>query len=566
MRPRTIFAASLMLTGLLTTAARAEDGYQHGRLRYVEPGVTLQRATDVAADEADVNTPFLPGDRVWTDASGRAEFQFPDGSLVRLDRRSKLDYAGHEQDRGERIVLRLWSGSLFLRAHERDSSFEVETPGGTVQGLDRSLVRVDVDAGEARVSVYDGEAVLDDGQGQIRLAAGERTYSRWGERAQEPERFDLGERDEFASWDEGHDTDDRWAAQSARYLPDELGAYSSDFDEYGDWRYETTIGYVWIPRVEVGWRPYWHGRWCWTPYGWTWVPNERWGWAPFHYGRWDYSGPFGWYWIPGRTWGPAWVSWAVGGGYVGWCPLGRHDRPVVAWGDHGRGNDRDRYDRGHAVPRGRAPLDESAWSVVRRGDLGRRDVARLRVPGEQAASAALRVADSASFRPTHDGLQLRQGAVPRAISTRPSPGDFVRELAVDNKTTIPSPWFRRGAVPRGDGSYGRGSAPEAQSRGTEPRESAARRASPRQAPWYAPTSGAEAAQATRHELARGLLDRDGYTIPIQKIQDTSTHFPIFGTIADYGNLVITTPGRALKIHNLPHPKRWEREIQQRINL
>ena len=39
----------------------------------------------------------------------------------------------------------------------------------------------------------------------------------------------------------------------------------------------------------------------------------------------------------------------------------------------------------------------------------------------------------------------------RAIRTRPTPGDFVRELGVDNKTTIPAPWFRRdGAARRGE--------------------------------------------------------------------------------------------------------------------
>ena len=31
---------------------------------------------------------------------------------------------------------------------------------------------------------------------------------------------------------------------------------------------------------------------------------------------------------PGRHWAPAWVSWAVGPGYVGWSPLGWNDQPV----------------------------------------------------------------------------------------------------------------------------------------------------------------------------------------------------------------------------------------------
>ena len=337
MRSRTLVAAAV-LGGLVALPAFAEDGYRHGRVRFVEPGVTLQRATEVSAEEALANLPFLPGDRVWTDTAGRAEMQFPDGTIVRVDRRSKLDYAGHEEGQDERIVLRLWSGSALVRVRSRGfARFEIETPAGMVQALDRGIVRVDVEAGETRVSVYAGEAVLDDGRRQVRLASGERTWARWGAEAEEPRRFDPGEDDEFARWDGLRESEDRWAARSAEYLPDELDAYAGEFEANGAWQYEGTSGYVWVPRVAVGWQPYSNGHWTWTPYGWTWVPYERWGWAPSHYGRWGFSASFGWYWAPGRTWGPGWVSWAVGGGYVGWCPLGWRNRPVHPWGWSGHG-------------------------------------------------------------------------------------------------------------------------------------------------------------------------------------------------------------------------------------
>lgn len=32
----------------------------------------------------------------------------------------------------------------------------------------------------------------------------------------------------------------------------------------------------------------------------------------------------GWVWVPGVEWAPAWVSWRVGGGYIGWAPLPPH--------------------------------------------------------------------------------------------------------------------------------------------------------------------------------------------------------------------------------------------------
>ena len=501
MRSRTLVAASV-LGGLVAQPAFAEDGYRHGRVRFVEPGVTLQRATEVSAEEAVANLPFLPGDRVWTDTAGRAEMQFPDGTIVRVDRRSKLDYAGHEEGQDERIVLRLWSGSALVRVRSRGfARYEIETPAGMVRALDRGIVRVDVEAGETRVSVYAGEAVLDDGRRQVRLASGERTWARWGAEAEEPRRFDAGEDDEFARWDGLRESEDRWAARSAEYLPDELDAYAGEFEANGAWQYEGTSGYVWVPRVAVGWQPYSNGHWTWTPYGWTWVPYERWGWAPSHFGRWGFSASFGWYWAPGRTWGPAWVSWAVGGGYVGWCPLGWGNRPIHPWGWSGhRGFG---GQQGHAVPRG-GRGHGSSWNVVRHDDLGGRDVARRRVPVDRVDPTVLRPASSYAARPTRDGRGLREtDTVARAISRRPTPGDFVRELGVDNRTTIPAPWTRGyGPAPAGvDGArYGAQRREESrQSRsatatvpwggatgGSSGRAPESRAASPRRAPRPAP--------------------------------------------------------------------------------
>jgi ferric-dicitrate binding protein FerR (iron transport regulator) len=136
MRPRiTIAAWTLTLAGVLSAPAHADDGYRHGWLRFVEPGVSLERAEATVAEEADANEPFLPGDRIWTNADGRAEFQFPDGALLRLDRRSKLDYSGHEERDGDQVFLRLWSGSAYLRTRARDVEFQIETPGGVLRSV-----------------------------------------------------------------------------------------------------------------------------------------------------------------------------------------------------------------------------------------------------------------------------------------------------------------------------------------------------------------------------------------------------------------------------------------------
>jgi hypothetical protein len=173
----------------------------------------------------------------------------------------------------------------------------------------------------------------------------------------------------------------------------------------------------------------------WSAYGWTWVPYESWGWAPFHYGRWGYSGALGWYWIPGNVWGPAWVSWAVGGDYVGWCPLGHGDRPVVV----------DNRPREHAVPRGSLAVSNvQPWIYARKGDISARDLPRRRLEMRPSEIQNARVAESPTARPSRDFTRVteapvapRERAVPRGGSLKPTIGDTVPELRYDPTTQIP---------------------------------------------------------------------------------------------------------------------------------
>jgi hypothetical protein len=467
----------------LPGVAAADDDYRHGRIRYVEDGVTIQRAAEPAAEEAQPNIPFLPGDRIWTDERGRVEFQFESGAFLRLDNGTKLDYLDNP---GDRVVLRLWSGGLYVHEFRGgDTDFEIETPGGVVNTRGRGVFRIDAVSGETRVSVYEGEATLEGGRG-ARIREGERVYARDGEVVRGPMSFDTRDADDFAMWADDRQEGVRYARQRPADVPEEAAPYYDELYDHGSWSQEASIGYVWRPRVAVGWQPYSFGRWMWTAYGWTWIPNEPWGWAPFHYGRWGYS-PAGWYWIPQRRWGPAWVTWAVGGPYVGWCPLGFGNRPVIVYERRHRG--------GHAIPR----AGRGSWVYARQGDLTARDLARRRVEVDPAELSNVRVLSSPRARLTKDLRVIEAPATPatkvagpRVVRTKPTPGDTVPELRNDNQTTIPAPIARRrrdSSEERHDrgNSFGEAAgpstraaprAPEATAAGEEPER---RRAAPRSA-------------------------------------------------------------------------------------
>ncbi len=108
-------------------------------------------------------------------------------------------------------------------------------------------------------------------------------------------------------------------------------SFNSALHGYGEWVSVAGLGRAWRPWVEVGWRPYTHGRWVRTVYDWTWVAYEPWGYIPHHYGSWAHCA-YGWVWVPGYAYTPANVVWVHAGGYVGW-----YARPPSGWSHAARG-------------------------------------------------------------------------------------------------------------------------------------------------------------------------------------------------------------------------------------
>lgn len=109
---------------------------------------------------------------------------------------------------------------------------------------------------------------------------------------------------------------------SAQQVGVSFQMFYDNLSPYGRWLDNPIHGYVWIPNVGVGFRPYYtSGHWVYTDDGWAWFSDYPWGWAPFHYGRWFYEPIYGWMWVPGTEWGPAWVVWRHAVGCYGWAPL-----------------------------------------------------------------------------------------------------------------------------------------------------------------------------------------------------------------------------------------------------
>ena len=329
-----------VLTAALTTAgaasARAQDEPSADlppplRVTVADGDVTLVR--DGASVAVEPNLPLIEGDRLRT-AGGRAELGIPRGAVVFLDRHSALDVRAYNR-------VRLLEGRLRVASpgSAEPPDLVVDAPGATITPSSVASFLVEATVGprgdEVVVRVDDGVVELAGDRETLLVRAGESAALRADGRPTPASGYTRAERNEFDVW-----TGERMrayepgpaATPAADYLPDELGSYRGTLSRYGSWDYDEDYGHVWYPSVEADWRPYSVGRWDRVgAYGWFWIGSDPWAWPTHHYGRWGYRAGR-WFWAPRRVWAPAWVSWSIGPGYVGWCPLGFDDRPVFGFG------------------------------------------------------------------------------------------------------------------------------------------------------------------------------------------------------------------------------------------
>lgn len=293
------------------------------RLSLVNGDVQVQAEDGDEWVPAVANMPLAGGDRIWVPAGGRAEVQVLGGVYLRLDARTALDIL-ELQD--EAFQFHLAEGRAYINNRKGGADhIQVDTPHATAGIFDNSIVMVDANPdGNTDVSVIRGYALVETERGRTRVPAGNALHLTDGLGA---EIAPIDPPDAWESWNRTRDRRLADAAESLRYIPDELDDYAYDLDDHGRWHYLQEYGYVWAPRVSLsaGWSPYRQGRWVWSRGHYVWISYEPWGWAPYHYGRWTHAARIGWCWVPPSRgavwWGPGYVGWVHTPTSVAWVPL-----------------------------------------------------------------------------------------------------------------------------------------------------------------------------------------------------------------------------------------------------
>ncbi|MCI0602382.1 FecR domain-containing protein [bacterium] len=358
---------TIAIVAFLTTISFAADRYV--RLRSVEGDVSIYPSDGQRPTDATVNTPLMDRDEIQTQ-DGRAELSFRNGITVRIG-----DYSSVRlESTYSPMTIQLLQGTVFLDSHLIDrfrDELVLRAGDAEVYLLDEGNIRVDLgDEGAIRVTTIEGQAEVKANGQRVLVNSGERTYIDPGREPEEPETF-RGSTDELDEWNESrmeyYADGDLGGGNYDDYVDEDIYYDSYDLGGYGDWRNSGSYGYVWVPHVDYGWRPYYDGRWSYGNAGWFWISNEPWGWAPYHYGRWGWSLDFGWYWIPGNVFAPSWVSWYSYGDYIGWCPLNYYNYPIYY---HNYYNYHNNYYRYPSIQKQKTLDASNSWTFVKKNDLG----------------------------------------------------------------------------------------------------------------------------------------------------------------------------------------------------
>lgn len=346
------FALGLIALTALPAAAEHDESY--GYFRVIEGSATLMQG-DGDRQPAEINQPVLAGDRIWVPERSRVEIVLADRNILRIDGGSEvtLEQLAASPDRDDPAsVLRLQDGNILLTVTSDslgDQLPRVDTPNAAVYTQDFGVYRITATQdGFTEVTVRRGKAEVVTDRGTESVRADESAYVE-GDRYARIEIEAAKSYDALERWADKLEGEARYADND--YIDEDLRYHAAPLARHGSWIQHGGRPY-WRPRVEVGWRPYWHGRWGYTPAGLTWISYEPWGWVPYHYGSWDFLPGYGWAWSPGRRWAPAWVYWYWGPSYVGWCPTGyytsyyRQRYPYFRYGVYGwAGGHWDAWDR-----------------------------------------------------------------------------------------------------------------------------------------------------------------------------------------------------------------------------
>ncbi len=332
----TLFVITLVFTPGDAYVYASESESIYGHISYVEGNPKVIRA-DSTQEDAIVNLPVAPGDKIVTGEKSKCELQFDNGTVMRLGKNSQLKVttvlAQSLTSKWKITTLELTKGKLYTinQSYNRER-FQIITPNTAIHLKNNSISTIDLRKG--------GTHIFCD-RGKFRVMYGEKVNSLKTATIRKGDGYMItadhtlvkdAKRDiDFLSWNQYIDKNFKKLHYGISKVPKKIYRYSKAIVHwaekwsslFGDWVYDDLFGYVWKPgdeRFAYSARPFFHAKFTWVNNELFLVPSQPWGWAPAHLGTWVWM-KWGWTWVPGSvyTGAPFWrystFPWLWFGGY-----------------------------------------------------------------------------------------------------------------------------------------------------------------------------------------------------------------------------------------------------------
>jgi hypothetical protein len=336
MKHSLIVVLVLLLGAAIPSYADVESQQVFGYISLVEDSAFVLQEGKTEAQKAMVNFPLMPGDLVYTTGKGRCELQFDNGTVMRIDKSSKVRVktirAESLTTKWKITTLELLAGNIYSmnNIYNREM-FQIVTPHAAFKMSNNSTSAISLDENGSHIYVDRGKVGVLFGEGP-RATKKEFIRAKTGSIITAGNEFKIDSKRrnaEFYMWNDYVNNNFKDLHTGISKVPKPIYKYPRSIVEfaekwssiYGEWEYDDILGYVWKPYQAsfADRRPFFDAKYVWVKKQLYVVPTQAWGWVPAHMGTWHWMKKKGWVWIPGTAFSPGMIDinmlWNMMNGY-----------------------------------------------------------------------------------------------------------------------------------------------------------------------------------------------------------------------------------------------------------
>jgi hypothetical protein len=296
--------AEVIASPQTSTPASANSKVRIVRLSEVKGDVQIDRKLGQGFGSAMANLPVTEGARLKT-GDGVAEVEFEDNSTVRLAPNSLIEFPQLEllPSGAKASAVNVMQGMVYVSlVNTKGNEFTLTFGQEKLKLPPDSHIRLDMTAGEAKLAVFHGDALVEGPSGSTDVGKNKTATFNLASQSEPTVAKSVAD-NALDPWDHNAVDYHKSFANASPYGNSPYAYGINDMNYYGSFG-GGCGGSMWRPYfASASWDPYSNGAFAYYPgAGYSWVSPYPWGWTPFHSGSWAFCQGIGWGWMPGGAW------------------------------------------------------------------------------------------------------------------------------------------------------------------------------------------------------------------------------------------------------------------------